>query len=317
MGAKVTLQALLLKYFYSLSFLFADYPTILTVSTVLKIKHFMKTLLSVTAFFIYTFASAQSESKFIVNFDYNQSAITVATQQQLDSFLSVKNNETKIKLYGHCDSVGTNIKNDPLSDDRVENIETYLTLNGFKRNNILETKGFGKRKPLNSNATSQERALNRRVEITVIQMPPQATVINCGHWLDKKIEDTSSKVGTTIVLKDLNFYGGLHHILPQSVPVVQDLVDVMKKNKTLAIAIQGHICCQPGDGDGIDMETRTINLSVNRAKAIYDILLQNGIDSTRLSYKGYGHAQALAAFPEKTPEEQINNRRVEIRIVKR
>jgi outer membrane protein OmpA-like peptidoglycan-associated protein len=277
----------------------------------------MRTLLTATAFFIYTLMFAQSESRFIVNFDYNQSAITIATRHQLDSFLSVKNDGVKIKLYGHCDSVGTNAKNDPLSNDRIENVETYLTLNGFNRDNILETKGFGKRKPLNSNRTSEDRAMNRRVEITVIQSAQAIEENNADILLTKKIEDTLSKPGTTIVLKNLNFYGGLHYILLQSVPVIQELVNVMKKNTTLAIAIEGHICCQAGPGDGLDMETRTVNLSENRAKAIYDILIKNDIDSTRLSYKGFGHSQPLISFPEKTAEEQSDNRRVEIKIVKR
>src|ERR1700744_6126840 len=108
----------------------------------------MKTLFATLFILCFACTFAQSTEQFNVNFDFNQSALTVETARQLDSFLLAnKNNNIQVRLYGHCDSVGTNPQNDPLSDKRVEGIRTYLIVNGFKRSNIIEEKGFGKRKP--------------------------------------------------------------------------------------------------------------------------------------------------------------------------
>ena len=71
-----------------------------------------------------------------------------------------------------------------------------------------------------------------------------------------------------------------------------------------------------GPEDGMDGQTWTSNLSVNRAKAIYDYLIEQGIAASRLSYKGLGNTQPKR-FPERTPLDEQANRRVEVRIVKK
>jgi outer membrane protein OmpA-like peptidoglycan-associated protein len=96
-----------------------------------------------------------------------------------------------------------------------------------------------------------------------------------------------------------------------------ELGTVMKKNPTLEIAVEGHICCNKDSTDGLDIGTRTLNLSVNRAKEICNYLWQNGIASNRLQYKGFAHQNPLVPYPEKTEEERTKNRRVEIKILKK
>jgi len=135
--------------------------------------------------------------------------------------------------------------------------------------------------------------------------------------LTEQIKDTSSTAGKNIILKNLNFYGGTHRVLPESMPVLQELLAVMKNNPSLEIAIEGHVCCTEGLGDGLDLETNTNNLSENRAKEIYNYLQRNGIASSRLRYQGLGHRFPLTASVETTEEEKTANRRVEIQILKR
>ena len=99
--------------------------------------------------------------------------------------------------------------------------------------------------------------------------------------------------------------------------VMMELIDVMENNPNLEIAIEGHICCWHNNGDGLDLDLGTYNLSEMRAKTVYDLLIKNGIDARRLTYKGFGHSRVLFSYPEKTEEERIANRRVEIRIIKK
>jgi flagellar motor protein MotB len=51
-----------------------------------------------------------------------------------------------------------------------------------------------------------------------------------------------------------------------------------------------------------------------RARTIYEQLIERGIDSKRLVFKGYGNTEML--FPRaKNDEEESANRRVEIKIM--
>jgi outer membrane protein OmpA-like peptidoglycan-associated protein len=73
----------------------------------------------------------------------------------------------------------------------------------------------------------------------------------------------------------------------------------------------------PGAPDGYDYETRTYNLSEERARTVYSFLINNHIKAERLSFKGYGHQKPLFPYPERTGEEEIMNRRVEIKIIRK
>jgi len=130
------------------------------------------------------------------------------------------------------------------------------------------------------------------------------------------LRDSATKKGTLITLKDLNFYGSSHMLLPRSIPVLEDLLKAMKENPAIEIEIRGYVCCTPSDLDGYDMNSHTENLSVNRARIVYEYLQKHGIEASRLSYKGFGGSNKL--YPaEATDFEQEANRRVEIKIVKK
>lgn len=256
-----------------------------------------------------------------VLFDFDKADLTSPARSTLDSLLRQPLfSGKKIKLFGHTDSVGSYSYNDILSRKRVLAVHEYLFNHGFPKNNI-ELEALGKRQPLNENADDDQRHANRRVEILIpeIQTPPKnevVTEISKPRTLSEKITDTATRTGTNIILHNLNFIGGRHVLLPQSEPVLTELLTVMKSNPNLVIQIHGHVCCARGSEDGLDIETNTLDLSVNRAKEVYDYLVQNGINPSRLSYKGFGHQHPLV-YPEDTEEKRITNRRVEIRIVKK
>ncbi|MGG9972546.1 OmpA family protein [Ferruginibacter sp. SUN002] len=266
---------------------------------------------------------AQTQQTVVVHFDTDKYDLTVDATTTLDSFVLSNTTDKKIKLYGHTDIMAGYEYNDALSLKRTNAVKQYLVSKGVSADNIIEEKGFGKRRPLNDNRGEKEMHMNRRVEIV---FEGEEHVINEGvknvemkeeKTLTEKIEDTATSVGSNIVLKNMNFYGSTHSILPESMPTLFELIEVMKKNPTLVIQVEGHICCQDGDADGFDIGTRTQNLSENRAKEICKYLHKSGIEEKRLFFKGYGHQQPLTPYPEKTEEERINNRRVEIKIVRK
>ena len=102
--------------------------------------------------------------------------------------------------------------------------------------------------------------------------------------------------------------------MPVSFPTLQELFTIMKEHSGLRVEIYGHVCCMPETMDGWDIETKKDDLSVQRAKYVYTFLVVRGIDSSRMSYKGFGASRKI--YPQELDEGQrMRNRRVEIKIL--
>jgi outer membrane protein OmpA-like peptidoglycan-associated protein len=72
----------------------------------------------------------------------------------------------KLAVEGNTDSVGTELFNQELSEQRAAGVRTYLTQQGVPESSTTAT-GFGKTRPIASNDTSEGRQQNRRVELIV------------------------------------------------------------------------------------------------------------------------------------------------------
>jgi outer membrane protein OmpA-like peptidoglycan-associated protein len=114
--------------------------------------------------------------------------------------------------------------------------------------------------------------------------------------------------GETFILPNLFFEFAQSNLLPESYPELQRLLDYLTKNKTVKIEISGHT-------DNQGSEAYNQKLSEERAKTVYRYLIDNGIDVTRLSYKGYGKEKPVA--PNDSEENRAKNRRTEILILEK
>lgn len=253
-----------------------------------------------------------------VHFDFDRAELTNATIASIDSFIQVNDScqNLKIRLSGHCDSIGEDIYNDQLSIRRAEAVKEYMLKQGVPFSTFTEKKGYGEKQPLNNNTTEENRWLNRRVEIhyrlTKLEYALNTTTLKEKIAADDVIE------GTSIALKNINFFGGKHQMVPESFPALVELRDAMLYYPGLVVQIDGHICCIPGTSDGPDIETGIINLSEARAKAVRDYLVfRVGIDSSRVTYQGFGHSRPIYPYPEATQEQMLENRRVEIKIIRK
>jgi len=72
-----------------------------------------------------------------------------------------------IHIIGHTDSTGADDYNRKLSERRANAVKNYLTSHGVPASHIY-AQGEGKSQPVATNATSEGRAQNRRVEITIL-----------------------------------------------------------------------------------------------------------------------------------------------------
>lgn len=87
--------------------------------------------------------------------------------QRLLQFMQ-ENSSVDIELGGHSDNQGLAHLNLALSKERVESVKRYLVSKGIGEKRIV-TKAYGGTKPIASNASEETRALNRRVEITILK----------------------------------------------------------------------------------------------------------------------------------------------------
>ncbi len=267
---------------------------------------------------------AQTSDTLIVNFAFDKYDLTPAATARLDAFAG-KISQLQvgsIQLSGYCDSKGSNAYNDALSLKRVNTVKAYLQKNKNVTAASFTAKGFGENGLLNSDATDEEGFQNRRVEIIVSikQQPviaPVPEVKKETKSLTKMMEDTTVKKGSVITLPNFQFYNNSDVLLPQSQPTLRELLDIMIKNPKLRISIEGHICCVISDKDIPYTQVPNFRISLIRAKMVYDHLINNGIAASRMEYKGFGSSQPLYPIPEKTEEEKIANRRVEIRIIEK
>lgn len=74
---------------------------------------------------------------------------------------------TRIEVAGHTDSVGSEQSNQTLSENRARAVAGYLTESGKFGAEAITIRAFGESRPVASNETSEGRARNRRVELTV------------------------------------------------------------------------------------------------------------------------------------------------------
>ena len=114
------------------------------------------------------------------------------------------------------------------------------------------------------------------------------------------------ELNANMAFKNIQFERNAFTLLPVSLIELNKLLQLMKENVALKIEISGHT-------DNTGNENNNITLSTNRAKAVVQFLIDNGIESKRLQYKGYGSSKPTA--DNATEEGRSQNRRTEFVII--
>lgn len=122
------------------------------------------------------------------------------------------------------------------------------------------------------------------------------------------------KSGQKYQLGNINFFSNQAYLLPASLPSVQSLFKMMKKNKKMVIEIQGHT----NGGDWRLPKNRQSafekELSEERAKTIYNYLITHGIEKERMTTVGFGSTIPLYKDADSDFKSQANMR-VEIKVI--
>jgi len=260
----------------------------------------MKKTITFLFFLIFPFLIYSQEKQFQVFFDFNISESNQTSNEKLNDWIKQNPTAEVSKIYGYCDAVGSLEYNDTLSLKRANHTFEILKSNSIAIKGTIEIKGFGERF-----SKSKIDSENRKA---VIFYTIPKKIIPADKKNETLTEDVKTKkVGDKLRLKNLNFYNRSGRMVKSSFPIVEELLHILQDNPKLKIEIQGHICCQIGT----DVE----DIGGLRAKAVYDFLIENSIDKSRLRYKSFGSSLPLYPIPEKSEWEKDQNRRVEILIL--
>ncbi len=289
----------------------------------------MKHIALIVLFF--TFSGLKAQEQFSVFFDSNKYELTNAEQARLNGWIGANPDVKILAIHGFTDEDGTTGFNDTLASRRVGSIYD-LVKDRLKIRDDFKTVSFGEKFSQSKNKAENRKAvifylqpkdLARENEIvgikpmpkpkSKIDYPAKISVRNPdGKLVQYKLDTVfmkrvnQAKSGEKLTLENLNFVINTFAIVPESRAKMFELLLVMQNNPDLKIEIQGHLCCQPVD---------RLDLSTQRAKAVYNFLIANDIYKGRLSYKGFGSTHPIYPLPEKNEAERAANRRVEILIV--
>ncbi len=145
--------------------------------------------------------------------------------------------------------------------------------------------------------TSLENPFLLKIGLQPIKEKPAATVATA----------EPEAVAPPIVLRNVLFETGKADLKPESTFELNKLLQLLQTNATLKIQINGHT-------DNVGSDENNMVLSTNRAKAVHDFLIKNGISASRLSYKGFGETKPIDS--NNTDWGRQNNRRTEFVMLK-
>ena len=194
----------------------------------------------------------------------------------------------KVIIIGHTDNTGDENHNMALSLSRANSVADYLIATGTNAD-IVRTLGRGPNDPIASNETSEGQEQNRRVDIVVIAEL---------RALDKMV------FPGTILFKrdsaDLN---------DQAKDFLDKYLTARAQSKRVTyIEIIGHT-------DDKWEDDYNMVLSEKRAESVYDYLVSQGVDASKIVTTGMGETMPIVS--NNTKKGRAQNRRVEILIVGR
>ncbi|MEO0404269.1 MAG: OmpA family protein, partial [Bacteroidota bacterium] len=116
-------------------------------------------------------------------------------------------------------------------------------------------------------------------------------------------------VGQITDVRDISFLGDKTEIYHKSKPALMEIVEFMKMNPTVKIAVIGHV----NGPDNAKSQKFYTKASLARAKAVVDFLVSQGISEDRLTSEGVGNTQMLYPDPQ-TEWQNDANRRIQIKV---
>lgn len=105
-----------------------------------------------------------------IHFKTGSSELTDDSKYEIDNVVAAMNKYPNIsaEISGHTDNVGEADMNMNLSQARAAQVKEYIVQKGISADR-LNAKGYGQTRPVESNETSEGRAMNRRIEFKILK----------------------------------------------------------------------------------------------------------------------------------------------------
>lgn len=124
--------------------------------------------------------------------------------------------------------------------------------------------------------------------------------------IDAHIFMVKAEVGSKVILKNIFFDVGKADIRNESIAELEKVKSLLLSNDRLKVQINGHT-------DNTGNAQLNMALSLRRAEAVVNYLVEQGIDTQRLSARGFGAERPLVSNDDEEGGREIN-RRTEIEI---
>ncbi|HQW07402.1 MAG TPA: OmpA family protein [Flavobacteriales bacterium] len=184
-------------------------------------------------------------------------------------------------------------------------IDATLTIDGMRFDEVTEASGKSK--------YEYDMDVYRNLKVGCTRKGYMFTTVRAKGSTDPEviidIKLVPISAGEKVVLDDIRFVGNEDKVMRQSEASLLLLLRFMQENPKVKIEVQGHV-----NGPTFKNKKEFIELSTARARTVYDFLLINDLDPSRISYQGLGNSEML--FPEPRNREQSEaNRRVEVKVM--
>lgn len=190
--------------------------------------------------------------------------------------VDVENNQEPIRARVQL----KNMKTKSITEIQVDtNTGKYVAAVLFKEDQILTVKKEG--------YVYSSRYLS--VEDTTLEQPKTVN-----------LEVKEIKVGKEYEIDDIYFTTNSFELNKDARKIIDEFFEFLSENLGIEVEIQGHT-------DNIGKDEDNLTLSHQRAKSVYEYLIDKGISSSRLSYQGYGENKPVAS--NETWSGRAKNRR--------
>jgi outer membrane protein OmpA-like peptidoglycan-associated protein len=240
------------------------------------------------------YSQVKRDTSLILYFKPGVSQLDSSHIRNLNHFLASVDGITEI--IGFADTVATIHYNRNLSRLRALNVYQFVV----SKKRIEKGYSFkGEEFPQDA-----DLRMNRRVEVI-------------GY---KRINNSEGEAGMKYELADsfdiqnITFLPDRAVLTPESFGSISHLVDQIKSYRNARFEIVGHVNYQSKKDSSFLKDL--YQLSEERARLIYETLIENGVDKRLLRYTGIGNSQPLIKNPT-TDEQRMKNMRVQIVVFRR
>ena len=251
-----------------------------------------------------------------VYFETDKYLISDSEKSKLLSFIGSQDISaiSSISIYGYCDDRGSISYNKILSQNRANTVKSFLINNQLEIEKIISSSGKGEVELdiQNKSEIDTYRSKNRRVNVSVFYNDDSSIKVKGGNTetgnkiliikgppnenIEKLNEDF--RVGDKIRFENLYFEIGYSFLIPESKKELEKIAEILSKRENIFFTIEGHVCCTSDTRDAIDNTTKKRNLSLARAKYVYDFLSEKGIKKYRMKYVGMERKYPLGGDPK-------------------